>query len=400
MNLSYEVTYDELKEMFGKFGEVDRVEIPLRKGGGGQPLGIAYVTFKETEGAISCFATLDKTYFQGRKLHIMPAKAKPLPSEEEQKAKQEREERWRETRDKERAEGKSSYQDDKEKTLKVNFDDETNWNYLFLNQDTVAFGMARKLGLEKGQLMDRYDGGNMAVKMSMAETIIIQQTKEWLANNGVDLAELEKLKRAQVKRSKTTLLIKNIPFSTKEKDLRDIFARYGTLSRFLLSPMNTIGIVEYESVSQAATALKYLAYYKVNFIMPIYLEFAPDGFISEQAVAEQDEAAQEVLAAEGSDSRQSTVFVKNLNFKTTEVQLEELFSQGLKDVNNKGKIVSVKVVRKTDDSQASRGFGFVEFDSVTAAENAVKRLQNAILDDHALKLSLAQRSGSLAKAEA
>ena len=252
MNLSYEVTYVELQELCGKFGEVQRVEIPLRKGGKGTPLGIAYVTFKETEGAITCFATLDKTYFQGRKLHIMPAKEKPKPTEEEAAAKKEREERWRENRDKEReAGGKSSFQEDKEKTLKVNFDDETNWNYLFLNQDTVAFGMARKLGLEKGQLMDRYDGGNMAVKMSMAETIIIQQTKEWLANNGVDLAELEKLQRAQVKRSKTTILIKNIPYSTKEKDLRDIFARYGTLSRFLLSPMNTIGIAEYESVSQA-----------------------------------------------------------------------------------------------------------------------------------------------------
>ena len=50
-------------ELFSKYGEVERIEIPLRKGGRGQALGIAYVTFKETEGAISCFATLDKTYF-------------------------------------------------------------------------------------------------------------------------------------------------------------------------------------------------------------------------------------------------------------------------------------------------------------------------------------------------
>lgn len=34
--------------------------------------------------------------------------------------------------------------------LKVNFDDETNWNYLFMNQDTVAISMAKKLGVEKG----------------------------------------------------------------------------------------------------------------------------------------------------------------------------------------------------------------------------------------------------------
>lgn len=73
MNLSYDVTHDELKEYFGKFGEIENVEIPLRKGGGGAALGISYITFRETEGAISAFATLDKSFFQGRKIHILPA---------------------------------------------------------------------------------------------------------------------------------------------------------------------------------------------------------------------------------------------------------------------------------------------------------------------------------------
>ena len=35
MNLSYDVTYDELHELFNKFGETERIEIPLRKGGKG-----------------------------------------------------------------------------------------------------------------------------------------------------------------------------------------------------------------------------------------------------------------------------------------------------------------------------------------------------------------------------
>ena len=49
MNLSYEVTHEELRELFGKYGDVESVEIPLRKGGKGQAAGIAYVSFKETE---------------------------------------------------------------------------------------------------------------------------------------------------------------------------------------------------------------------------------------------------------------------------------------------------------------------------------------------------------------
>jgi len=30
------------------------------------------------------------------------------------------------------------------------YDDETNWNYLFMNPDSVASAMAVKLGVEKG----------------------------------------------------------------------------------------------------------------------------------------------------------------------------------------------------------------------------------------------------------
>jgi len=64
--------------------------------------------------------------------------------------------------------------------LKTNFDDETNWNYLFMNQDTVATSMAKQLNQSKGEFFDKDAGGSMAVKMAKSETIIINQTKEWL----------------------------------------------------------------------------------------------------------------------------------------------------------------------------------------------------------------------------
>ena len=92
--------------------------------------------------------------------------------------------------------------------------------------------------------MDR-DGDNLAVKLAQSETIIINQTKQWLQEYGIDIDKLSKLPRKDCARSKTTLLVKNIPFSTKEKDLTDIFERYGSLKRLLISPFNTIAIVEY-----------------------------------------------------------------------------------------------------------------------------------------------------------
>ena len=167
-------------------------------------------------------------------------------------------------------------------TLKTNFDDETNWNYLFMNQDTVATSMAKRLGIEKSSLLDK-DQSNMAVNLAKSEAIIVNQTKDWMKEQGINIEVFNSEARSKCRRSETTLLVKNIPYSTKEKEIREIFGRYGELTRVLISPFNTIAIVEYSTPKEAKVAAKNLAYYKVNYIMPIYLEFAPDGLVPEKA---------------------------------------------------------------------------------------------------------------------
>lgn len=52
MNLSYTVTKEELQDLFGKYGQVDDIEIPFRKGGRGTPLGLGFVRYAESESAI------------------------------------------------------------------------------------------------------------------------------------------------------------------------------------------------------------------------------------------------------------------------------------------------------------------------------------------------------------
>jgi len=59
------------------------------------------------------------------------------------------------TKDADKKPAKSDYKQEKEKILKLNFDDETNWNYLFMNQDTVAASMAKQLNQTKGEYLDR-----------------------------------------------------------------------------------------------------------------------------------------------------------------------------------------------------------------------------------------------------
>ncbi len=61
MNLPFSITHEELREAFDKYGEIEEIEIPLRKGGTGY--GFAFMRFKELEGAVSAFAEMDKRYY-------------------------------------------------------------------------------------------------------------------------------------------------------------------------------------------------------------------------------------------------------------------------------------------------------------------------------------------------
>lgn len=154
-----------------------------------------------------------------------------------------------------------------------------------------------------------------------------------------------------------------------------------------MSPFNTLAIVEYVSAMQAQAAAKNLAYYKINYIMPIYLEFAPDVVASQIAAgvsAQKEEEAKDIENDPEAQNRSKTVFIKNLNFATKEEDLESIF----RNANLKGKVLSVKIVRRSDNQQ-SKGFGFVEMETAEAATHAIKKLQNFMIDDHSLKLSLA-----------
>jgi len=51
--------------------------------------------------------------------------------------------------------------------------------------------MAKKLNIEKSSLLD-VDSSNMAVKLAQSETIIINQTRQWMKEQGIDLDIFEK----------------------------------------------------------------------------------------------------------------------------------------------------------------------------------------------------------------
>jgi multiple RNA-binding domain-containing protein 1 len=73
----------------------------------------------------------------------------------------------------------------------------------------------------------------------------------------IDLLE-KKTDRTKCIRSKSILLVKNIPFSMDKDELKELFERYGKLIRTEISPFNTLGLLEFEKERQAKKAISKL----------------------------------------------------------------------------------------------------------------------------------------------
>jgi len=115
--------------------------------------------------------------------------------------------------------------------------------------------------------------------------------------------------------------------------LQNLLERYGNLVRFLLSPSNTLAICEYVNKKHAENCIKHLSYYELDG-EPLYLEFAPEGLVSDSKennknnkieekpkdiinIDESEEENKEENKEEGIDlleGQGKILFVKNLDF--------------------------------------------------------------------------------------
>jgi RNA recognition motif-containing protein len=98
-----------------------------------------------------------------------------------------------------------------------------------------------------------------------------------------------------------------------------------------------------------------------------------------------------------------TIYVKNLNFITTEQELQRVFSKHVKTIRAvkiPTKAALVKKVRGdgiVDGNQVnhlSMAFGFVECDSEESVRKAIKALQGTIVDGHALELKCSSKAAA------
>jgi cold-inducible RNA-binding protein len=85
---------------------------------------------------------------------------------------------------------------------------------------------------------------------------------------------------------------------------------------------------------------------------------------------------------EGLHKMEVKLYVGNLSFSTTEEQVRTLFAQA-------GTVVSVELIKDRDTGQ-SKGFCFVTMGAQAEAAEAIKKFNDYMLDDRALKVNTAR----------
>lgn len=61
---------------------------------------------------------------------------------------------------------------------------------MYLNTNTIMEVISAKLGVKNSEILD-VESGNMAVRVALAETEVIEDTKQWLEKKGVKIDILE-----------------------------------------------------------------------------------------------------------------------------------------------------------------------------------------------------------------
>ncbi len=345
----------------------------------GSSKGIAYVEFSDHDRANHALRELDGKTFQGRLLHILEAADKKFHRLDEFEI--------------------SKLPLKKQKALKRKLEaggSVFQWNSMYMNPNAVLSSVANRLGVSKADLID-VSSADAAVKQAHAETHVIQETKAFLAANGVNLDAFR-----QHERDDTILLVKNFPFGTTTEELRSLFSPYGEIIRFLLPPSGTTAIIQYAQPSEGSQAMRHLVYRNFKGSV-LYLEIGPQNLFDKSVQSNPHSKIPDAPAMPAQDGStpdkteevsSSTLFIRNLNFITTTSGLTRAF----KPLDG---FLSAKVKTKIDPRRPqetlSMGFGFVEFRSNKQALTALAAMKGHRLDDHELLIQISRKATDAAE---
>jgi multiple RNA-binding domain-containing protein 1 len=267
VNLPYACSESDLEDFFRAFGSVRDTRICLDEATG-QSRGFGFVHFVFATHAKHLLESGKELIFQGRRLRIEKARD-AITRKTEKNVK--------------------SYSGLKRERIQEQAADmSSSWNLLYVSANAAVAATARDSQVQKSHILATGEiEDNVAVRAALAETEIIQKTKDWLVSEGIDEDVFRRTGKSLVEedltnseRSKTTLIIKHLPVEHfDEEHLKGLFSRFGRLSRFALAPSRTVGIVEFCDCQSAKTAFQALSYRRFGSV-PLYIEFAPEKLFS------------------------------------------------------------------------------------------------------------------------
>uniref|UniRef100_A0A1B0GB28 RRM domain-containing protein n=1 Tax=Glossina morsitans morsitans TaxID=37546 RepID=A0A1B0GB28_GLOMM len=283
----------------------------------------------------------------------------------------------------------------------------------------VAEILAKKFETTKEQIFDTAEGGSSAaVRLALGETQTVIEMKKFLEDNGVQLNVFD---GPVTKRSKTTILVKNLPHDATINDLKPLFGKYGPISRFILPPTGVTAIIEYCDAGEARQAFKKLAYSKFKSV-PLYLEWAPENTLlgdnrtstvdilteekntqdkknikqTEQLESQEDHQKENTEKPEEEHEEEddtcpepnTTLFLRNINFKTEQETIYNHFK-------SLGAIHTVEIAKRRDTNNPqdilSLGYGFIQFKKASTADKALKIMQFTTIDGNQVELKRSDR---------
>ncbi|CAL6333238.1 unnamed protein product [Bathycoccus prasinos] len=420
-NLPYTCTEEEIFDhMQSRVGKLTAVHVLVDKSTK-QSKGLAYATFALPEDGVKCIDVLDGAIFQGRILHVLPAKRAPTNAEKNTLGGVGRitliNDNNGEDNDDENDPNNNSYKKQKEHTRKADAADKKAWNALFMRQDTVLSAVAAMYGVDKGDLLST-ETEDVAVRVALGEAQVIANTKKELGDVGVNVHALESgaasRENVKIARSQHSILIKNLPYESEEADLREMCEKFGTLSQLVLPSTRTIAIAEFLESNEARRAFQGLAYKRYRHV-PLYVEWAPkdifktskknelgdDDDDDDRTTKFNKETSNKDDVEEDPEEKSKVLFVKNIDFATTDESFLQFFENLCKRAGGKNRrLVSAKIARKPNSDKSksllSKGFGFVEFESHETASICSKLVSTGVgkLDGKVLSIELSRQKMS------
>lgn len=340
-------TEEHLLQHFSAYGEISEAVVCLDKLTH-KPTGVGFVTFCLPEAAFKAKKQRD-TIINGKVVRITPARAIILPGPHKEYL----------------IRGQDKY-------------NKLAWNASYMRSNTVASVIAERLNLDPTAITSN------AVGLAVAEAHLVEEATAILKTHGILISD-EAIRATDAQRSKTVILCKNLPGDVDISEISQHFEQYGAVLR-CIQPCPGFAIVELGAPQDARKAFNMLAFKRIGKLkVPMFLEFAMMQNTVNQLKDDRNLVQQKCLdnanpTLPTKREAPTTVYIKNISFSTTPDSVYAI-------VKDLPKNASCRLVLH---AHGHKGYGFAEFLTKEAAQEAIEKLSSITLDGHKWSASLAR----------